>query len=142
MGGEPAPPQPRPLLGLTGRTALLHGVAVCYLLAFGSLALQAPGLYGPGGVALAEHVLRRARATASGGAEATLAARMSTLPTLLWLKPDTIDASSALQLLLWAGCTLAAWAVLRPSAPLFVACFALYSSTLPVGDVFLHFQVS
>nr|XP_057932264.1 lipase maturation factor 2a [Doryrhamphus excisus] len=118
------------------RRMFLWCMAAIYLIAFVSLYLQIPGLYGNEGLLPARKRLRY-----SGK---SLWEQLLTSPTLLWLGPHLgLDTHTAMELLclIGAGLSLAATLVgaLRDSV-VFFCLWALYLSLYQVGQVFLYFQ--
>jgi len=109
---------------------LSRGVALVYLVAFASLAVQIQGLYGSDGILPVADYLRFLQTRAGDGA-------WRSHPTLLWLW----HGDAALAAYCWTGATAAA-AWLLGLAPLAaaLACWALYLSLFVTGRVFLSFQ--
>lgn len=115
---------------LLARRVFLGGIALTYLVAFGSLARQVLGLFGSDGlVPLAERMqLLRERVTGWERLE---------LPTLLWFGASDV----ALRALCWAGLTAAALALLGFMPRLLLGlCWVLYLAFASVGSPFLDFQ--
>jgi lipase maturation factor 1 len=121
----------RPTYRLT-RSALLRGLGVVYVSAFGSLAVQLDGLIGSGGILPAADYLNRAAQVLGTGP-----ATYWRLPTLFWL--DTSD--RALHGVCWGGLGLG---VLLIAGILPGPCLALlwlfYLSLTVAGQVFLGYQ--
>lgn len=121
-----------------GRNAMLRGVAACFAVAFVSLAVQARGLYGAGGVYPVTYVVDTVQKNLP---EATLGEIMQEVPSLVWLhRALGVDAASMLLLVCFAGAAVSGFAAAAPNAPAFAAAWALYASLLPFGGVFLSFQ--
>lgn len=114
-----------------GRVLFVRGVALCYLLAFASFALQWEGLVGARGISPAAELSERVRAALGAGAYVAM-------PTVHWLI-GTSDA--ALGAVPWLGAAAAAGALAGffPTA-LLAACWVLYLSVYSVGSVFTGFQ--
>lgn len=115
---------------LTARL-FLKGLALVYVVAFVSLAVQIDGLAGPEGILPLQPLLQRAFA------EYGLAAAWR-FPTLFWLDSGSATlqgaaiAGAALSLLLLSG-------LARPR-PILVALFLLYLSLYQAGQIFTSFQ--
>ena len=108
----------------------LRFLALVYLSAFVSLAVQITGLVGAGGILPAVQFLDQVR-------EAFGAGRFLAFPTLAWL-----SASDAfLRFLCWGGAVLALAALAgRFVVPLFALLWILYFSLVVAGQDFLSFQ--
>ncbi|XP_054633434.1 lipase maturation factor 2a [Dunckerocampus dactyliophorus] len=118
------------------RRMFLWCMAAIYMIAFVSLYVQIPGLYGNEGLLPARKQLRY-----SGK---SLWEQLLTSPTLLWFGPRVgLDTHTGMELLclIGAGLSLAATLVgaLRDSM-VFFCLWALYLSLYQVGQVFLYFQ--
>ncbi|MDE2291235.1 MAG: lipase maturation factor family protein, partial [Elusimicrobia bacterium] len=114
-----------------GRWLFLKGLALSYLAAFVSYALQARGLVGPRGIMPAGEFLARA-------ARALGPARWLDVPTVFWLVGTS---GAALTGVAWAGAALSLL-LLAGLAPVLV-CFlvwALYLSVYSTGGIFLGYQ--
>jgi lipase maturation factor 1 len=111
------------------RSLFLRGLAVVYLLAFGSLWQQIPGLIGQGGILPAQRLMEQA--------QTVLGHVWYRLPTLAWIRAD----DAFLQGLCGAGIVLAILAFVSVWPRL---CFTLlwffYLSLVSVGGDFLSFQ--
>ena len=131
------------------RRALLVGVSVCLLCAFGSLYVQLPGTLGSHGILPAERLVARVQAAAQSQG---LRGGHVLLPSLVWplraVLPGGVDSAlGALCLggvLISAATAAACW---RQHVPGGVLCSAallflhvLYLSLLAVGQQFLSFQ--
>ncbi|XP_059257652.1 lipase maturation factor 2 isoform X2 [Mustela nigripes] len=118
------------------RQLFLQGVAVVFALAFASLYLQIPGLYGAEGILPARRTLRP---QGKGRWQ-----QLWETPTLLWEAPQLgLDTSQGLELLTLLGTLLALGALLlRRLRNVFVylLLWAAYLSACQVGQVFLYFQ--
>ena len=115
-----------------------RALGAVYLAAFGSFALQWPGLIGSGGILPVADYLDLLRERV--GAEAAWR-----LPTALWL--DASD--TAIAALCWGGAALGAWLAFAPGTgprwgalrrAALVASFALYLSLFHAGQVFMSYQ--
>ncbi|XP_061917182.1 lipase maturation factor 2a [Entelurus aequoreus] len=118
------------------RRMFLWCMAAIYLIAFVSLYVQIPGLYGNDGLLPARRQLRY-----SGK---SLWEQLLTSPTVLWFGPGLgLDTHTGMELLclIGAGLSLAAMLVgaLRDSV-VFFCLWAMYLSLYQVGQVFLYFQ--
>ncbi|XP_041852802.1 lipase maturation factor 2a [Melanotaenia boesemani] len=118
------------------RRLFLWCMAVIYMIAFVSLYVQIPGLYGNDGLLPARWQLRY-----SGK---SLLEQLLSSPTLLWLGPRLgLDTQAAMELLCLVGAALSLAAslveALRDSV-VFFCLWALYLSMYQVGQVFLYFQ--
>ncbi|HEY2772414.1 MAG TPA: lipase maturation factor family protein, partial [Candidatus Binatia bacterium] len=114
------------------RTArlVLGGIAVVYLVAFVSLAVQIDGLYGSRGILPVGDYLQWIHERA--GADA-----WRVHPTLFWLSSSDL----ALKACCWAGAGSAAALLFGFAPPLSaICCWVLYFSLFQVGRVFLGFQ--
>jgi hypothetical protein len=112
------------------RRLFLRALAVVYVVAFVSLAVQVTGLVGDAGILPVREFLRSAR-------EAYGIRAFHLWPTLLWWAPG----DATLLALAWGGAALAA--LLLAGAwprPLLLACWACYLSLTVAGQVFLNFQ--
>ncbi|XP_077425768.1 lipase maturation factor 2a [Vanacampus margaritifer] len=118
------------------RRMFLWCMAVIYLIAFVSLYMQIPGLYGNDGLLPAGKQLRF-----SGK---SLGEQLLDSPTLLWLSPHLgLDTHTAMELLCLVGAALSLAATLVASlrdSVVFFCLWALYLSMYQVGQVFLYFQ--
>ncbi len=112
------------------RWLFLRALALVYLCAFLSLAVQVEGLIGSRGILPAEELLRFVR-------ERTGVERYWLLPTLFW-----IDASDRALLSLCGGGAVLSLALLAGLAPVptLALLWALYLSLAGVGQVFLGYQ--
>jgi len=126
-GRDPAPPT----FATTARL-VCRAVALVYLVAFLSLAVQVRGLIGPEGVLPAGEYLDAVGRATGGGIAAVLRA-----PTLAWLAPG----GGALVALCAAG-VAASLALFLEVVPLVsaAAAWVLYLSLQSVGQAFLSFQ--
>ncbi|KAI1882528.1 hypothetical protein AGOR_G00251680 [Albula goreensis] len=111
-------------------------MSVVYMVAFASLYIQIPGLYGNEGILPARWQMRY-----TGKA---LLEQLQDSPTLLWLGPSLgLDTQQGMELLCLVGALLAFGAMvmegLRDSL-VFLLLWALYLSLYQVGQVFLYFQ--
>jgi lipase maturation factor 1 len=121
----------RPTYRLT-RSALLRGLGVVYVSAFGSLAVQLDGLIGSRGILPAAEFLDRAGQVLGKGP-----ATYWRLPTLFWL-----DASDrAIHAVCWGGVGLAVLLIagILPG-PCLVLLWLFYLSLTTAGQVFLGYQ--
>jgi len=127
---------------------VLRGVAACYLVAFVSLWVQAPGLIGrnglvPAGATLLRYVDHAATPDVLDATFWEQVTRLPRAPTLLlfagWLGL-TLDEGIAV--LCAAGClvSLAMLAVRRPGPLGFLVAYTLYLSLYTAGGVWLSFQ--
>nr|XP_033490744.1 lipase maturation factor 2a [Epinephelus lanceolatus] len=118
------------------RRMFLWSMAVIYLVAFVSLYVQIPGLYGNNGLLPARWQLRY-----SGK---SLWEQLLASPTLLWLGPQlSLDTHTAMELLCLVGAVLSLAATLVEAfrdSVVFFCLWALYLSMYHVGQVFLYFQ--
>ncbi|KAM9754422.1 lipase maturation factor 2a [Menidia menidia] len=118
------------------RRMFLWSMAVIYMVAFVSLYVQIPGLYGNDGLLPARWQLRY-----SGK---PLLEQLMSSPTLLWLGPQLgLDTHTAMELLCLAGAALSFAATLVESlrdSVVFFCLWTLYLSMYQVGQVFLYFQ--
>ncbi|XP_049430709.1 lipase maturation factor 2a isoform X1 [Epinephelus fuscoguttatus] len=118
------------------RRMFLWSMAVIYLVAFVSLYVQIPGLYGNNGLLPARWQLRY-----SGK---SLWEQLLASPTLLWLGPQlSLDTHTAMELLCLVGAALSLAATLVEAfrdSVVFFCLWALYLSMYQVGQVFLYFQ--
>ncbi|KAM9377958.1 lipase maturation factor 2a isoform 2-T2 [Pholidichthys leucotaenia] len=118
------------------RRMFLWCMAVIYMVAFVSLYLQIPGLYGNEGLLPARWQLRY-----SGK---PLLEQLLSSPTLLWLGPRlSLDTHTAMELLCLIGAALSLAATLVEAlrdSLVFFCLWALYLSMYQVGQVFLYFQ--
>ncbi|KAM9816051.1 lipase maturation factor 2a [Syngnathus typhle] len=118
------------------RRMFLWCMAVIYLIAFVSLYVQIPGLYGNDGLLPARKQLRF-----SGK---PLGEQLLSSPTLLWLSPHLgLDTHTAMELLCLVGAALSLAATLVAAlrdSLVFFCLWALYLSMYQVGQVFLYFQ--
>ena len=64
------------------RTLFLRIISLCYIIAFHSLYIQIPGLYGDNGILPARSIIKESSMKSS-----SLMSLMSSKPTLLWLQP-------------------------------------------------------
>jgi len=121
------------------RTIFLQTVSLCYAVAFFSLYLQLPGLYGDTGLLPARSQLDTARAI-----KEDLWSLFTEKPTLLWLCPILgLPVESALDILCLLGTLLALASTLFPFLLTKLSLFLLwiaYLSLLHVGETFLSFQ--
>ncbi|XP_041693522.2 lipase maturation factor 2a isoform X2 [Coregonus clupeaformis] len=118
------------------RRLFLWCMALIYMVAFVSLYLQIPGLYGNDGLLPARWQLRY-----SGKA---LWEQLLSSPTLLWLAPRLgLDTQTAMELLCLLGAALSLAASLLESlrdSLVFLFLWIIYLSMYQVGQVFLYFQ--
>ena len=108
----------------------LRALGIIYLVAFASLWVQIRGLVGPHGILPAEQFLQAVRQ--HYGAE-----RFRLVPTLFWLRADTL----ALHLACGAGvaCAFLLMVDVWPTGNL-IMLWALYLSLASVGQIFLAYQ--
>ncbi|XP_021428015.2 lipase maturation factor 2a [Oncorhynchus mykiss] len=118
------------------RRLFLWCMALIYMVAFVSLYLQIPGLYGNDGLLPARWQLRY-----SGKA---LWEQLLSSPTLLWLAPRLgLDTQTAMELLCLLGAALSLAATVLESlrdSLVFLFLWIVYLSMYQVGQVFLYFQ--
>ncbi|XP_005802101.1 lipase maturation factor 2 isoform X2 [Xiphophorus maculatus] len=118
------------------RRLFLWCMALIYMVAFVSLYVQIPGLYGNDGLLPARWQLRYTGKS--------LLEQLLTSPTLLWLGPRLgLDTQTAMELLCLTGAALSlAATLLEPlrDSLVFFCLWALYLSMYQVGQVFLYFQ--
>lgn len=118
------------------RNLFLRGISIVYLFAFTSLYVQIPGLYGSNGIL-------PARAQLDSKAP-TLAARIHSKPTLLWLAPYIgLDTEYMMDVLALFGAFLAFTGLISQkfcTAPMFAGLWSLYYSLYQVGQTFMWFQ--
>eukprot|EP00063_Salmo_salar_P005631 XP_013980466.1 PREDICTED: lipase maturation factor 2 isoform X2 [Salmo salar] len=118
------------------RRLFLWCMALIYMVAFVSLYLQIPGLYGNDGLLPARWQLRY-----SGKA---LWEQLLSSPTLLWLAPRLgLDTQTAMELLCLLGAALSLAATVLESlrdSMVFLFLWIIYLSMYQVGQVFLYFQ--
>ncbi|XP_014900225.1 lipase maturation factor 2a [Poecilia latipinna] len=118
------------------RRLFLWCMALIYMVAFVSLYVQIPGLYGNDGLLPARWQLRYTGKP--------LLEQLLTSPTLLWLGPLLgLDTQTAMELLCLTGAALSlAASLLEPlrDSLVFFCLWALYLSMYQVGQVFLYFQ--
>ncbi|XP_052321836.1 lipase maturation factor 2a [Oncorhynchus keta] len=118
------------------RRLFLWCMALIYMVAFVSLYLQIPGLYGNDGLLPARWQLRY-----SGKA---LWEQLLSSPTLLWLAPRLgLDTQTAMELLCLLGAALSLAATVLESlrdSLVFLFLWIMYLSMYQVGQVFLYFQ--
>ena len=114
------------------RIAVIRGLGLVYMSAFGSLAVQVDGLIGSRGILPAAELFDQARRALGPGL-----ARMWLLPSLLW-----IDASDRmLHFLCWGGVLMAVALVLGVlPGPLLSLLWLSYLSLTVAGQVFLGYQ--
>ncbi len=112
------------------RFVFLRALALVYVVAFLSLAVQVRGLVGESGLLPAGEFLAWAYRLRGGEA-------FFLVPTLGWLNAG----DTALSLMCYGGALAAGLAALGLSqGPLFAACFVLYLSLVHLGQAFLSFQ--
>src|ERR1019366_6575222 len=117
------------------RFVFLRGLALIYLIAFGSFWLQMDGLIGSRGIVPAQGImaaLREEAAQAHVGLE-----RFHLVPTFGWWSAS--DSALHWQCGLGAACALALLAGIAPAAMLFLL-WALYLSLCSLSGPFLNFQ--
>ncbi|XP_028306102.1 lipase maturation factor 2-like isoform X2 [Gouania willdenowi] len=118
------------------RRLFLWCMAAIYMVAFVSLYVQIPGLYGNEGLLPARLQLRY------GGRSLTEQLRSS--PTLLWLGPHlSLDTQASMELLCLLGALLSLAALLVEAlrdSLVFLCLWVSYLSMYQVGQVFLYFQ--
>src|SRR5690242_5142624 len=114
------------------RSALLRGLGVAYLAAFGSLAVQVDGLIGSNGILPAAEYLERI-----GGVLGTGPWTWWQFPTLLWLNAS----DGVLHVLCWGGLGLAVLVIagILPG-PCLALLWVFYLSLVVVGQEFLRYQ--
>ncbi|RZF35032.1 hypothetical protein LSTR_LSTR009624 [Laodelphax striatellus] len=119
------------------RNLFLRCMNIIYLFAFTSLYVQIPGLYGNNGILPA-----RTQLLAKDGT--TLAAKMHTKPTLLWLAPYIgLDTEYMMDVLALVGIFLSFTGFISQKfccKPIFAALWSLYYSLYQVGQTFMWFQ--
>jgi predicted DCC family thiol-disulfide oxidoreductase YuxK/uncharacterized membrane protein YphA (DoxX/SURF4 family) len=117
------------------RFAFLRGLALIYLIAFGSFWLQMDGLIGSHGIAPVQDVMAMVKAQV---AQAHIGLdRFHLVPTFAWWGAS--DQALHWQCALGAGCALALLAGIAPTVMLFLL-WALYLSLCSVSAPFLNFQ--
>ena len=108
----------------------IKALAVIYLIAFASLAVQIDGLAGPDGILPLDRALAEAHAARGPAA-------WWQIPTLFWLDAGAVT----LELAAWTGCVLAlvllAGRLVRTAL---VLLFLLYLSLVHAGQLFMSFQ--
>ncbi|XP_035673677.1 lipase maturation factor 2-like [Branchiostoma floridae] len=118
------------------RSSFLWCMSVIYLLAFSSLYVQIPGLYGSTGILPANRLLKLDGKTPHE--------RFSERPTLLWLTPALgLTAEHGMDLLCLAGMLISLVAMVTEvmrDVPAFLMLWILYFSVYQVGQTFLWFQ--
>jgi predicted DCC family thiol-disulfide oxidoreductase YuxK/uncharacterized membrane protein YphA (DoxX/SURF4 family) len=117
------------------RYVFLRGLALIYLIAFGSFWMQMDGLIGSRGIVPAQHVmtaLKEETAQAHMGLE-----RFHLVPTLAWWSAS--DAALHWQCGAGVACALALLAGIAPALMLFLL-WALYLSLCSVSGPFFNFQ--
>ncbi|MEQ2291027.1 hypothetical protein AMECASPLE_009221 [Ameca splendens] len=118
------------------RRLFLWCMALIYMVAFVSLYVQIPGLYGNDGLLPARWQLRYTGKP--------LLDQLLSSPTLLWLGPHLgLDTQTAMELLCLTGAALSLAAMLVEAlrdSLVFFCLWALYLSMYQVGQVFLYFQ--
>lgn len=108
----------------------LRGLALIYLAAFASLAVQIEGLVGADGILPVQSFLAGQGALLGDG-------KYWKLPTLFWLNAS----DTALLAACYGGMAAALVLLLnRWNTPALIACFLLYLSLANVGQVFTNFQ--
>ena len=123
------------------RTLFLQSVSLCFTIAFHSLYLQLPGLYGEHGVLPARTVINEKILKSSSTAHL-----LSSSPSLLWLSPllgPSLPLTALMELLALAGTLLSLVMTLLPSYNIKMTTFLLwllYLSLFQAGQTFLHFQ--
>ena len=121
------------------RTIFLQTVSLCYAVAFFSLYIQLPGLYGDNGILPARSQIDTARAL-----KEDLLALFAERPTILWLSPILgIPVEYFLDLICILGTLIGLISTVFPGLlskfNLFVL-WLFYLSLLHVGETFLSFQ--
>ena len=112
----------------TSADLFLRGLAFVYLIAFASLLLQAPGLYGSSGILPISNLVPHLQAQGVGWARA---------PSIFFLGTSDAFLSSCCI----AGILLAAGAIVRTGSwPIFLCLWGLYLSFVSLGGAFLAFQ--
>jgi hypothetical protein len=115
---------------LAVRRLFLRCLALVYVIAFVSLAVQVDGLIGSRGILPVAELLEEVRTAA--GAE-----RYWFLPTLLWLN----DGDAFLRFLCWGGAALAVFLALDVApAGVLALLWVFYLSLVQAGQVFLGYQ--
>lgn len=117
------------------RNVFLTCVSFIYFTAFGSIYLQAPGLYGDDGLTpVAAFLERRSKGNVWTDIQGT--------PSLVWLHAAVgLPPDEWLELLALLGTALSAMAAAGlATAPVMLALWALYLSCFSVGQTFLSFQ--
>ncbi|MEQ2221595.1 hypothetical protein ILYODFUR_017445 [Ilyodon furcidens] len=118
------------------RRLFLWCMTLIYMVAFVSLYVQIPGLYGNDGLLPARWQLRYTGKP--------LLDQLLSSPTLLWLGPHLgLDTQTAMELLCLTGAALSVAAMLVEAlrdSLVFFCLWALYLSMYQVGQVFLYFQ--
>ncbi|MGC8643316.1 MAG: lipase maturation factor family protein, partial [Isosphaeraceae bacterium] len=114
------------------RSALIRGLGLVYVSAFGSLAVQVDGLFGSRGILPAREYFNEVGNVLGPGLS-----RYRFLPSLLWIN----GSDGMLHLLCWGGMLMAAAVVagLLPG-PLLVLLWLFYLSLTTAGQVFLGYQ--
>ena len=115
------------------RQVLLTGVGLIYLVAFGSLYLQAPGLFGCDGL------LPSANPTPLQPSK-PLWQNVLQQPALLWNLVPGRSVDTKLDVACLLGMALALATVVRPHAAPLLGCWALYLALLHNTQTFLSFQ--
>ncbi|TRY58628.1 hypothetical protein DNTS_024780 [Danionella cerebrum] len=112
-------------------------VSAIYMVAFASLYVQIPGLYGNEGLLPARWQLR-----VSGGK--SLLEQLKDSPTLLWFGPRLgLDTQQSMELLSLTGVVLSLMSLTLPplrDTRVYLMLWMLYMSLYQVGQVFLYFQ--
>src|SRR5262249_33622436 len=112
------------------RSIFLRGLALIYLIAFGSLLPQVAGLIGSHGVLPAQEFLQNVRSDYGLGAYALF-------PTLAWLNAS----DTFIYVMVWAGIVFAVLLLLGIIPfPAAVALYMLYLSVDTIGQTFYSFQ--
>lgn len=112
------------------RWLFIKALALCYLAAFGAMAVQWPGLLGSNGLLPAADFLARARAQLGPSS-------FWALPSVFWWSAG----DAALKAVCWSGTALSLLLLLGLApGPILLALWALYLSIVNVGQDFLGFQ--
>jgi len=123
--------------GIT-HVVFLRGLSGIFFVAFASLYVQLPGLFGCDGLTPINSTLSRVSQFYPGNQ------RWFSLPSLLYLAEHTsLPLDTVMDVLCLAGMVLSFINVLGfVNAPLLLALWAIYASFLHVGHPFLSFQVA
>jgi len=121
------------------RTLFLQCVSLCYTIAFHSLYVQIPGLYGDHGILPARTIINKETVKSR-----SLWSHFSSSPSLLWFYSYTgLSVENNMEIICLVGISLGLLITLKPkfSTKLsFITLWLLYMSLYHVGQTFLHFQ--